>query len=187
MLLLKGNTLHIEKHMEILAQMIIALIPAAAVVAVVYIFLKKQGEKEISSLGMQLKKERQQFFLEPRVEAYQRIVLLMERINPHSLVMRTHNPQATAIAMQTELLNTIRNEFDHNVAQQIFISLNAWEMVKKSKEETIKIINIAAKQVEADASATDLSSKIFEIISEIDELPTEITIKLLKEELQRLF
>lgn len=173
--------------MEILAQMIIALIPAAAVVAVVYVFLKKQGEKEISSLGLQLKKERQQFFLEPRVEAYQRIVLLMERINPHSLVMRTHNPKTSAIAMQSELLNTIRNEFDHNVAQQIFISLNAWEMVKKSKEETIKIINIAAKQMEEDASATDLSSKIFEIISEIDELPTEITIKLLKEELQRLF
>jgi hypothetical protein len=60
-------------------------------------------------------------------------------------------------------------------------------MVKKSKEETIKIINIAAKQMEPDASATDLSSKIFEIISEIDELPTEITIKLLKEELQRMF
>lgn len=173
--------------MEILAQMIIALIPAAAVVVVVYIFLKKQGEKEISSLSIQLKKERQKFFLEPRVDAYQRIVLLMERVNPHSLVMRIHDPKISAKAMQAELLNAIRNEFDHNVAQQIFISQDAWEMVKKSKEETVKIINIAAKQMEESASATDLSSKIFELISEIDELPTEITIRRLKEELQRLF
>ncbi|MDX1652806.1 MAG: hypothetical protein R3277_09965 [Brumimicrobium sp.] len=173
--------------MELLVHVLIALIPAAAVVAVVYIFLKKQGEKEISALSVQLKKERQQFFLEPRIDAYQRIVLLMERINPHNLVMRLHNPNSSAVMMQTELLSTIRNEFDHNVAQQIFISLEAWEMVRKSKEETIKIINIAAKQMDENASATDLSSKIFEIVSELEELPTEITIKLLKKELQRLF
>ncbi|MEX1191753.1 MAG: hypothetical protein WEA99_07240 [Brumimicrobium sp.] len=173
--------------MELFAQIIIALIPATAVLIVVYIFLKKQGEKEISSLSIQLKKERQKFFLEPRADAYQRIVLLMERINPHSLVMRLHNPKKNAVMLQSELLSTIRNEFDHNVAQQVFISLNAWDMVKKSKEETIKIINIAAKQMDENASATDLSNKIFEIISEIEELPTEITIKLLKEELQRLF
>lgn len=173
--------------MELLAQIIIALLPAVAVVVVVYIMLKKSGEKEIANLSLQLKKERQKFFLEPRVEAYQRVVLLMERINPHNLVMRLHNPKASAVAFQTELLQNIRNEYDHNVAQQIFISPQAWEMVKKSKEETIKIINIAAKQMEEKASATDLSGKIFELISELEELPTDITIQQLKKELQRLF
>lgn len=173
--------------MELLVYIIIALIPAASVVAVVYTFLKKQGEKEIAALTMQLKKERQTYFLEPRVDAYQRIVLLMERINPHNLVMRTHNAKMSAHLFQSNLLDNIRNEFDHNVAQQIFISTEAWELVKKSKEETIKIINIAGNQMEKEANATDLSGKIFEIVSELEELPSEITIKYLKRELQQLF
>ncbi len=173
--------------MEILVQSIIALIPAAASVAIVYFFLKKSGEKEMSQLRGELKKERQQFFLEPRMEAFQRVVLLMERINPHSLVMRIHQPQLSAKELQGELLKTIRQEFDHNVVQQLYISPQAWKMVKKSKEETVKIVNIAADQLEEKATATDLSNKIFTIVAEIDELPTEITIRLLKEEFQQLF
>src|SRR5690554_6794487 len=144
--------------MEYFSYIIVALIPTLAVIYVVNTFLKKQNEREITNLNIHLKKERQKFFLEPRIEAYQRIVLLMERINPHSLIMRLHNPDKSAVLLQTELLNNIRNEFDHNVAQQIFISTSAWEMVKKSKEETIKIINVAAQSLDEEATSIDLSN-----------------------------
>lgn len=173
--------------MEFLVYIIVALIPASAVVIVVYLFLKKQGENEISKLSMQIKKERQSFFLEPRLDAYQRMILLLERTHPYSLVMRIHNPTHSAKHFQKELLESIRKEFDHNVAQQIFISPESWEMIKKSKEETINIINIAAKSMEEDADATALSSKIFEIVAEVGELPCDITIKFLKKEFQKLF
>lgn len=173
--------------LEFLSYMIVALIPSAAVIYVVYILLKKQGEKEISALTIQIKKERQTSFLEPRVDAYQRAVLFLERITPNNLIMRVYNPSLSARDFQTSLLDTIRKEYEHNLAQQIFISLSGWEMVKTSKEETIKIINIAARQLGGDANATELSSKIFEIVAEIGELPTEITIKQLKGELQMLF
>lgn len=172
---------------ELLSYMIIALIPAASVIYVVYIMLKKQGEKEISALTMELKKERQASFIEPRVDAYQRAVLLMERITPNNLIMRMYDPGLSAKKFQTALLDNIRKEYEHNLAQQIFISLNGWEMVKSSKEETVKIINIAARQVGEEANATELSSKIFEIVAEVGELPTEITIKQLKGEIQSLF
>jgi hypothetical protein len=134
-----------------------------------------------------LKKERQSFFLPNRVEAYQRAVLLMERISPNSLVMRLHNPGLPAKMMQSELLKAIREEYDHNVAQQIFISPKAWEMVRNSKEETIKIINIAGGQMSDVSMALELSAKIFEITAEVGQLPTEITIEFLKRELQELF
>jgi hypothetical protein len=136
---------------------------------------------------MQLKKEQQASFIEPRVDAYQRAVLLMERITPNNLIMRMYDPRLNAKQFQTALLDNIRKEYEHNLAQQIFISLNGWEMVKSSKEETVKIINIAARQIGEEANATELSSKIFEIVAEVGELPTEITIKQLKGELQRLF
>ena len=173
--------------MELIVTAILALVPSAAIIIIVHLFFKKQLTKDVTQVSRELKKERQSYFLGPRVEAYQRIILLMERINPHSLIMRTYDPKKTAKEFQGNLLTAIRSEFDHNVAQQMFISLQGWEMVKKSKEETIKIINLAAKQLEENASATDLSTKIFELIAEIGDLPTEITVNQLKQEFQKLF
>lgn len=173
--------------MELIVTAILALVPSVAIIIVIHLFFKKQLKKDVTQVSRELKKERQSYFLGPRVEAYQRIILLMERINPHSLIMRTYDPKKTAQEFQGNLLTNIRSEFDHNVAQQMFISLQCWEMVKKSKEETIKIINLAAKQLEENASATDLSTKIFELIAEIGDLPTEITVNQLKQEFQKLF
>jgi hypothetical protein len=101
--------------------------------------------------------------------------------------MRLHNAGLPAKALQAEFLKAIREEYDHNVAQQLFISPLAWQMVKDSKEETIKIINIAGNQMQATSTGIDLSSKIFEIVAEIGQLPTEITVEYLKKELQELF
>jgi hypothetical protein len=173
--------------MEILLHIALVILPAGAVFATVYLFLKKQSEREIRHLQIELKKERQQFFLPNRVEAYQRAVLLMERISPSSLVMRLHNPALPAKMMQADLLKSIREEYDHNVAQQIFISPQAWDMVRNSKEETIKIINIAGNTMGPTSMGLDLSQKIFEIVAEVGKLPTEITIEYLKKELQELF
>jgi hypothetical protein len=173
--------------MEILAQIALIVLPAGAVLFTVVLFLRKQSEKDLRNMQIELKKERQSFFLPNRVEAYQRAVLLMERISPNSLVMRLHNPGFPAKMMQSELLKAIREEYDHNVAQQIFISPKAWEMVRNSKEETIKIINIAGGQMSDVSMALDLSAKIFEITAEVGQLPTEITIEFLKRELQELF
>ncbi len=156
-------------------------------IAIIYLFLSKQSKKENVALKLELKKNRQDYFLPNRVEAYQRFVLLMERISPNSLVMRLHDSNLSAKSFQTELLGAIRNEFEHNIAQQLFISPKSWEITKNAKEEIIKIINLAASQLQETANATELASKIFEITSEIKSLPTEAAILSLKVELQELF
>ena len=73
------------------------------------------------------------------------------------------------------------------MAQQLFITPALWEMVKNSKEETIKVINIAGKQMQATSMSTDLAAKIFELVAEIGQLPSEFTVTALKEDLQKLF
>jgi hypothetical protein len=173
--------------MEVLLQVALILIPAGAVLLTTIFFLRRETSKEIRNMQIELKKERQQYFLPSRVEAYQRAVLLMERIHPNSLVMRLHNPGLPAKALQTDFLKAIREEYDHNVAQQLFVSPQGWQMVKNSKEETIKIINIAGNQMDATSTGMDLSAKIFEIVAEVGQLPSEITVDYLKKELQELF
>lgn len=173
--------------MKIILIGIVAVLPCIACLVIVYFFLKKNTESKVAEMSVQLKLERQKFFLPNRVDAYQRAVLLMERISPNNLVMRLHNPGLPAKALQAEFLKAIREEYDHNVAQQLFISTQGWDLIKNSKEETIKIINIAGGQMEATSTGMDLSGKIFEVVAEVGELPTEIASKYLKEELQRLF
>jgi len=173
--------------MDILLQIALILIPAGAVLLTTIFFLRKEAGKEVRSLQIELRKQRQEFFLPSRVEAYQRAVLLMERIHPNSLVMRLHNPGLPAKALQTEYLKAIREEYDHNVAQQLFVSLQGWQMVKNSKEETVKIINIAGNQMLPTSTGMDLTAKIFEVVAEVGTLPTEITVEYLKKELQELF
>jgi hypothetical protein len=173
--------------MEILLQLALVILPAGGIFLTVSLFLKRQGEKEVRHLQIELRKERQNFFLPSRVESYQRAVLFLERIHPNSLVMRLHNPASSAKMFQADLLKAIREEYDHNVAQQIFISLQGWKMVKDSKEETIKIINLAGNQMEPFATSTEFASKIFELVGEVGILPTEIAVEFLKKELQELF
>ncbi len=175
----------------IIFQIALIVVPAGAVMLTAIYFLRKQGEGKIRDakieLTQTLKKQRQEFFLPSRMEAYQRSVLFLERIHPNSLVMRLQNPGLPAMAFQVKLLEAIREEYEHNIAQQLFISPAAWEMVKKSKEETLKIIHMAGTQMEATSMSVDLSAKIFEIVGEVGELPSEITVEILKKELQELF
>ena len=165
----------------------ILVVTSAALVYVVYLFLKKQGEKELIYLQGELKKQRQEYFLPTRLEAYQRAILLMERIHPNSLVMRLHNPGLPARALQMEFIKSIREEYDHNVAQQLFISPEGWQMIKNSKEAIIKLINAAGEQMSTTSTGLDLSSKVFEMLAQLRQLPSEITIEFLKKEFQGLF
>lgn len=173
--------------MDALLQIALIILPAGGILLTAIYFLRRETSKEMLNMQIDLRKQRQEFFLPNRVEAYQRAVLLMERIHPNSLVMRLHNPGMPAKALQADFLKAIREEYDHNVAQQLFISPQAWQMVKNSKEETIKIINIAGNQMQATSTGMELSAKIFELVAEIGQLPSEITVDLLKKELQELF
>jgi len=176
---------------DIIFQISLIIFPSGAVLLTTIFFLRKNAEQQnqqaIQQLQSDLKKQRQEFFLPNRVEAYQRAILFLERIHPNSLVMRVIKQNTTAKSYQQELLKIIREEYDHNVVQQLFIPTELWTLIKNSKEETLKIIHLAGKQVTTTASSTDLANKIFELVTDIGELPSEIAIKVLKEDLQRWF
>ncbi|MEY4126063.1 MAG: hypothetical protein RL737_252 [Bacteroidota bacterium] len=172
---------------NIYALVIVAVVFAIAFVIIVQHFLKKLNFNESLMLQGELKKQRQDFFLAHRMEAYQRVILYMERIHPSSIVLRTNQPNMNALVLQTMVLKAIRDEYDHNVAQQMFISSNAWNLLKNAKEETVKLINVAASQLGSDASANDLATAVITLSAEINPLPSEIAINALKAEFQQLF
>lgn len=167
--------------------LLISLLSSISIILIAFLFLKKQTQKEQVFLELELKKQRQEFFLPNRLEAYERAILLMERLHPNSLVLRLNNPNFSANVMHAEFLKTVREEFDHNVAQQLFISPVAWKLLRDSKDELLKLINLAASQLNEDATALELSSKIFELVAQLELLPSVVAIEYLKKEFQELF
>ena len=163
------------------------LVSTGSILFIVVFFIRKHQSAEQNILILELKKQRQEFFLPNRVEAYQRTILFLERINPNSLIMRMQNPSLPAPMFQALLLKTIRDEYDHNVAQQLFVSTLGWKLLKDAKEETIKLINVSSGKLPENADSTMLSSSILTLAGEIGQLPSDIAIDFLKKEIQSLF
>jgi len=122
-----------------------------------------------------------------RLQAYERLILLMERIMPESLVMRANYPTKTCGQLQSELLQIIRAEFEHNLSQQIFVSVEAWSQVRKAKNYAIALINNASKDIEDSAPAIHLSRRILDSTKELEHPVFENAINELKREIQQIF
>ncbi|MCX6267307.1 MAG: hypothetical protein NTW16_08130 [Bacteroidetes bacterium] len=122
-----------------------------------------------------------------RLQACERFVLFLERIHPSNLMMRINSPDLTATQLQSLLVRTIREEFEYNLSQQLYISGNSWELIKNAKEETIAMINNASSGLADDAGSADLVKKVFEVAISKGKLPVETAIEEIKKELQRLF
>ena len=123
-----------------------------------------------------------------RLQAYERLVLFLERITPESLLMRSPNyPNKTNDEQHSELLNSIRSEFEHNLSQQLYVSAETWNSVKNAKNFTISMINNVAKNLDNKAPATQLSRKILDAAMELEQPITEKALNQIKREIQQLF
>ena len=81
----------------------------------------------------------------------------------------------------------MREEFEHNVAQQIYGDPTTWQAVKSAKEETIKIINIAATKVNDDSSGLEFSKVLIEMAASLEKNPSDFGMEYLKKEIKTLF
>jgi hypothetical protein len=122
-----------------------------------------------------------------RLQAYERFVLFLERIHPSNLVMRLNSADLTASQLQSLLVRTIREEFEYNLSQQLYISDNSWTLIKNAKEETIALINQASSGLPVDASSAVLVQKVFDLTISRGKMPVETSLDEIKKELQRLF
>jgi hypothetical protein len=128
-----------------------------------------------------------QITLPLRLQAYERLILLLERISPAQAVTRVLQPGMNALQFQIMLTQNVREEFEHNLAQQIYISPQAWAMIKSSKEEVIMLINTVAAEADSGAGAGDIAARIIQKSAEWEKNPVQTAISRLKEEASELF
>lgn len=162
-------------------------LPALIVFITVYFVMRSMAKSEEQRRNMELTTATQKTVLPIRLQAYERIVLLLERISPDSIIVRVNLVNKTSKEFRAEMLNAIKSEFEHNLSQQVYVSREAWEAVKNARANMTNIINNASQQVKPDASALALSNKILEILLELTTPPNAAAIDLIKKEVQQFF
>lgn len=121
-----------------------------------------------------------------RLQAYERIVLFLERISLESLLMRINTPGMSAAELHSALLNTIRSEFEHNLSQQIYMTQQAWEVVKNARSNSIKLINTEFEKAPEKATAMEFSRQLLGMVMQLEKEPTKTAIEYIKNEVARI-
>ena len=99
-----------------------------------------------------------------QLQAYERLTLLVDRIALPNLISRMNQSGISAREMQMLLIQTIKQEFDYNITQQIYVSAAAWNAVKSLKEQTMLIINQYASTLPQEATGADLNKLLLEYL-----------------------
>jgi len=166
---------------------LVAILPSVVVFLTAFYLIKQFMGARAADRVADVRKEDHRQLLPLRLQAYERVALFLERIAPGALVLRVHKSNMGAGSLHAALVATVREEYEHNVTQQIYVSEKAWAKVKQAKEETIRLINLSYEQVGELTAGTDLSRKIFENASRLSHTPSQDGLITIKEEVRRLF
>lgn len=169
--------------LEVLKYVIPSLIVGATAVLTIKFFFDNEHKNRLSNL----RDENRSTITPIRLQAYERIVLFLERISPSSLIIRLNPNEVDARTFHKALVHNIREEYEHNLSLQIYLSVKAWELVKNGKEELIMIVNKSASELPPEATGVDLAQKVFENYLKTEKPPLGAATEFLKREVTQFF
>lgn len=163
------------------------VLPALVVFFTAYFLLKNQSDENIAKLRLEVRQQSQNIISPIKLQAYERLVLFLERISPQQLILADNQPNISALALKHTMINHIQHEFNYNLSQQVYVSNQAWNVIRVVKEQVIALINNCAAGLPENATSTDLSKAIIERLMATGEQPTEKAINFLKAEVGLYF
>lgn len=167
--------------MNILGICILAGIVIMVVGAVYITKMVMEAKSKIAALASS--KKNHSVVLPLRLQAYERMALFLERIDPNQLVLRIHTPGLTVSQEQNLLLTAIRSEFEHNISQQIYLSDAVWQKVCEAKSDIESIINTVAADYDKAADSRDFAETVLSVTSQ--KPVVELAIQILKADMQK--
>ena len=178
----KKQSMNIEvKLLEIATYTLPAIITGGVAFGLLHKFFKNEENKR----KFELLRENQRLGLPIRLQAYERIVLFLERINPINLMMRVEPNSLDAQNYATLLIHTIQTEYEHNIAQQIYFTHESWEIILKAKNSIITQIRRFSIEGEV-VSGEELRTKLLQELTQT-ESASAVAISFIKEDLKRVF
>lgn len=171
-----------EKIFDILAYCIPALVVLGCVYVVMRNFYQNENEKRL----WELKKVSQKEITPTRLRAYERLSLLLERTQPEHMLMELPVAELSIQEIQRLLLKTIRQEFDHNLSQQIYVSDELWAKIIDARDQVAAFVSAMLQQLPTGATSLDYARVLMTAYEQNGTNPHEIAMEELKREVKTL-
>ena len=171
----------------IILEMIKNILPALVVLIATSLIVNRFLLSQTRIKQLSVFQETQDTTLRLRLQAYERLVIYLERISPRHLLPRIYDQSMTVFELQQSITFNVLTEFDHNLSQQIYISQVAWDTVKNVKEQIINMGIAMAQQLNQDAPARELYNKLLHYMMEAEtELPTDAALRVVNDEVRKI-
>lgn len=169
----------IELLFEILALLLPAIVLYLAVRYVMNTYRQVNDRKRETETQMAYNET----IMPLKLQASERLVLLLERITPIQAVTRALQPGMNTYELQLALLKNIREEYEHNVAQQLYVSPACWSLIRTAKEEVVRLVNLSGAEVENDSNGAEMAKIFIEKWSTFEPNPIQSAIDQIKLEI----
>ncbi|MET4083522.1 hypothetical protein ABIB40_003494 [Pedobacter sp. UYP30] len=170
-----------------LIEMITLFLGVFLALLAIYGLVRKDIVRFLSLKNVEMHQETRAHILPLRLQAHERLILFIDRINPANMLLRLHQPGISIAELQAAVLTEIRSEYQHNIAQQLYVGASTWQVVKKLKDDTIGMVNNGAQGFGKEATGLELAKAILEHMAGIEENPYDLTISLIKQDIHQLF
>ena len=170
--------------------LILAFVLAVAVMGWLFYMLVKryfdnQQKQRLLEMKIDERCETLKIVTPIRLQAYERMALFLERIAPGSLVLRCWQPGMDLHLLQSVMTKNIRDEWEHNLSQQVYLGTELWARIREAKDEMINLVNSAAVSLTEETDPTRLAASIF--ASAAQNSPCDKALEALHKEINELF
>ena len=172
---------------EVFLELLKYILPAGLVLTGVLLVMRENTRKIETREKYGILKKTFSEVVPLRLQAYERAILFLERIAPENLLIRVDARGKESRVFHQQLIQEIRAEFEHNLAQQLYIKDDSWRSLVVAKEQVISLINTAGRSLPPNAPGVDLGRAILNKMVEAEKQPTQKAIKDLKEDVQGMF
>jgi hypothetical protein len=176
-----------HNSMDTFLEILKYILPWLVIFITVFYLVKAFLDNEQKRKMLQIKKESMQITLPLRLQAYERLVLFLERISPAQILFRLNQQGMTAYQLHSAIMQNIREEYEHNLAQQIYVSPEAWSNVKTAKEEVVRLVNTSLADMKESSGSHDFARAILEKWGNLEKDPVQLSLDILKTEVKQLF
>jgi hypothetical protein len=173
--------------MELISDFIKIVLPAALVLLGIYISIESLLRKQMEKTVLELRSRNTETILPVRMQAYERMALFLERISPQNLIIRINQPGMTVGELHAVMIREIREEYGHNLSQQIYMGQGVWALIRNAMEDMVSVANTSAQGLDPSLPSIELAKRIFEHMMNLGNDPIQNAMTELKSEIAILF
>ena len=162
-------------------------LPSLIGFGVIYLIIRSFHENEKGRDGFEHKAEMLKLLTPLRLQAYERMILFLERMAPPNLLLRVGEGEESVRQYHASLIRTIREEYEYNLSQQLYISTEAWLKIKSAKDDLLRQINLAAANLDPQSSSSALFGAVLGMSMDQDLRLLDDAVAFLKAEVQAWF